>query len=84
MYVTLDDAPSLADRAIRDEQVRAAEVALRSIPGRQRAAVYLRHYEGLPYEEVAAVLGVPESTARSLVHRGLKRVATELDRTEVR
>ena len=79
-----DDGPSLADRAIRDEQVRAAEVALKSIPGRQRAAVYLRHYEGLPYDQVAAVLGVPESTARSLVHRGLKRVATELDRTEVR
>ena len=79
-----DDAPSLPDRAIREELVRAAETALRAIPGRQRAAIYLRHYEGLPYAEVAAVLGVPESTARSLVHRGLKRVATELDRTEVR
>jgi RNA polymerase sigma-70 factor (ECF subfamily) len=79
-----DDAPPLADRVIRDERVRAAEIALRTIPGRQRAAIYLRHYEGLPYDQVAAVLGVPESTARSLVHRGLKRVATELDRTEVR
>jgi RNA polymerase sigma-70 factor (ECF subfamily) len=79
-----DDGPSLPDRVIRDERVRAAEVALREIPGRQRAAIYLRHYEGLPYDQVAAILGVPETTARSLVHRGLKRVATELDRTEVR
>ena len=79
-----DDAPSPPDRAIRDEQVRAAEAALRTIPGRQRAAIYLRHYEGLPYDQVAAILGIPEPTARSLVHRGLKRVATELDRTEVR
>jgi RNA polymerase sigma-70 factor, ECF subfamily len=78
-----DDAPSLPDRAVRDEQVRAAEIALRAIPGRQRAAIYLRHYEGLPYDQVAGVLGVPESTARSLVHRGLKRVAAELDGMEV-
>lgn len=79
-----DDAPALPDAVVRGEQLRAADVALRALPGRQRAAVYLRHYEGLPYDQVAAVLGVPESTARSLVFRGLKRVAAELDRTEVR
>jgi RNA polymerase sigma-70 factor (ECF subfamily) len=79
-----DDAPTLPDAVVRGEQLRDADVALRAIPGRQRAAVYLRHYEGLPYEQVAAVLGVPEATARSLVFRGLKRVAAELDRTEAR
>ena len=79
-----DEAPSLPDAAVRNEQLRAADLALRALPGRQRAAVYLRHYEGLDYAEVAAVLDVPESTARSLVHRGLRRVASELDRQEVR
>ena len=79
-----DDAPSLPDAAVRNEQLRAADVALRALPGRQRAAVYLRHYEGLDYAAVAAVIGVPESTARSLVHRGLRRVARELERQEDR
>jgi len=79
-----DDAPGLPELAIRNEQVRAVDVALRALPGRQRAAVYLRHYEGMDYAEVGAILGVPESTARSLVHRGLRCVARELDRREVR
>ena len=73
-----DDAPSLPDRVIHDEQMRATDEAMRLLPGRQRAAIYLRFYEDLPYETVAAVMGVPAVTARSFVHRGLKRLATAL------
>ena len=40
--------------------------------------------KGCPTTRSRPSLGVPESTARSLVYRGLKRVAAELDRTEVR
>lgn len=73
-----DDAPSLPDRVIHDERMRATDVAMRSLPGRQRAAIYLRFYEDLPYETVAAAMGIPAVTARSLVFRGLKRLATAL------
>ena len=48
------------------------------LPGRQRAAIYLRYYEELPYEEVVVILGMPAATVRSLVHRGLKRLAMQL------
>ena len=74
-----DDAPSLPDRVIHNEQMRATDAAMRLLPGRQRAAIYLRFYEDLPYETVATVMGIPAVTARSLVHRGLKRLATTLD-----
>ena len=77
-----DDAPGLPERAIRTEQLRATDAALRRLPGRQRAAIYLRYYDGLDFSEVATVLGVPASTARTLVHRGLKRVAAELQAHE--
>jgi RNA polymerase sigma-70 factor (ECF subfamily) len=73
-----DDAPSLPDRVIHDERMRATDAALRRLPGRQRAAIYLRFYEDLPYETVAAAMGIPAVTARSLVHRALKRLATNL------
>jgi RNA polymerase sigma-70 factor (ECF subfamily) len=73
-----DDAPGLPEQAIRGEQLRATDGALRRLPGRQRAAIYLRYYEDLEFAEIATVLNVPSSTARSLVHRGLKRVAAEL------
>ncbi len=73
-----DDAPSLPERLIRDERMRATDAAMRRLPGRQRAAIYLRFYEDLPYETVATVMGIPAVTARSLVYRGLKRLATAL------
>lgn len=73
-----DDAPSLPERLIRDERMRATDAAMRRLPGRQRAAIYLRFYEDLPYETVATVMGIPAVTARSLVFRGLKRLATAL------
>lgn len=73
-----DDAPSLPDRVIRDESLRATDEAIRRLPGRQRSAIYLRFYEDLPYETVGAAMGIPAVTARSLVFRGLKTLAISL------
>lgn len=73
-----DDAPSLPDQVIHDERLRATDEAMRLLPGRQRAAIYLRFYEDLPYETVGAAMGIPAVTARSLVHRALKQLAGAL------
>lgn len=54
----------------------------RALPERQRAAVVLRFYEDLDYSEIAATLGVTESTVRSAVHRALAALRTELQRQE--
>lgn len=51
--------------------------AISALPGRQRDAVVLRHLLDLPYAEVADALGVPISTAKSLVQRGVKRLRRE-------
>ena len=77
-----DDAPGLPEQAIRSEDLRSTDAALRGLPGRQRAAIYLRYYEGMDYTEVGGILGVPASTARGLVHRGLKRVSRDLAKDE--
>ncbi len=73
-----DDAPSLPERAMRDEELRRIDVALATLVGRQRAAIYLRFYEDLEYTDVATVMGIPAVTARTLVHRGLKKLAGQL------
>ena len=39
------------------------------------AAIVLRYEEGLSFDEVGHVLGVPEATARSHVHRARKELA---------
>lgn len=54
-----------------------------ALPDRYRAAVVLRHVEGLGYAEIAGVLGQPEGTVKANVHRGLallRRALGEEDR----
>lgn len=46
-------------------------VALRQLPRRQREAVALRYLGGLDDDDVAAAMGVSESTFRTHVQRGL-------------
>jgi RNA polymerase sigma-70 factor (ECF subfamily) len=52
--------------------------AVRRLPPRYREAVVLRHVQGFDYGEIAGVLGVPEGTAKSDVHRGLAMLKEEL------
>jgi RNA polymerase sigma-70 factor (sigma-E family) len=44
---------------------------LQCLPARQRAALVLRYYEGLPDGDIAVILGCRRSTVRSLVARSL-------------
>ena len=52
---------------------RLAE-ALRGLNEGQRAAVLLRHQQGLSYAEIARALGVAEGTAKTMVHRGVLKL----------
>jgi RNA polymerase sigma-70 factor (sigma-E family) len=52
------------------------------LPRQQRAAVVLRYYEDLEYDEIAAVLGCTAGTARSHVHRALAALRAELESQE--
>jgi RNA polymerase sigma-70 factor (sigma-E family) len=53
-----------------------------ALPPQQRAAVVLRYYEDLDHAEIAAILGVAESTVRSHVHRALAALRRELEAGE--
>jgi RNA polymerase sigma-70 factor (sigma-E family) len=52
--------------------------ALRQLPAGMRAAVVLRHVEGLSTEETAKALGCSAGTAKSQTSRGLERLRTIL------
>jgi len=42
------------------------------LPERQRLAIYLRYRADLPFEEIAAILGIQAVSARSHVSRALE------------
>jgi RNA polymerase sigma-70 factor (sigma-E family) len=74
--VDLDDAqqPSVisAESAVLSaEDRRELLAALRSLPPRQREALALKYYLDLPDQEIAAAMGIGQSTVRSTLHRGL-------------
>ena len=64
------------ERAERGEELGALVARL---PERYRAALVLRHVQGLGYGEVAAVLGQPIGTVKANVHRGLRLLRAALE-----
>ena len=63
------------DPVERLELGQALEAALARLRPDQRAAIVLRYENGLSFDEIGTVLGVPEVTARSHVHRARKELA---------
>ena len=76
------DPEAAALSAERREEIQAA---LQHVRAEHRAALVLRHMEGLSYAEIAEVLGVPEGTAKGWVSRGraAMRVALAQERPRV-
>jgi RNA polymerase sigma-70 factor, ECF subfamily len=74
-------APVAADPeaalAARDD-VRAVQAALDALPAEQRVVVALFSIDGLSHGEIAAILGVPEGTVWSRLHKGRKALAAAL------
>jgi RNA polymerase sigma-70 factor, ECF subfamily len=68
-------APSAPDPVERDALRRALQRAMAALRPDQREAVVLRYEEGLSFDEIGQVLGIPEVTARSHVHRARKELA---------
>lgn len=74
-----DPAPSAVDGMIEGDRRRALDEALALLPDRQRAAVVLRHLEGLTNPEIAAHLGIGVEAVESLTARGKRRLAQLLE-----
>ena len=71
MFVPADD---LDERAFR----KALSAALGELPADQRAVVHLKLWEGLTFEQIAELLGIPLNTAASRYRYGLDKLRERL------
>ena len=72
-------AESLPERAAAPPANGRPELweSLRQLPDKQRAAVFCRSVLGMPYAELAELLGCSQDAARRSVHEGLKTLREE-------
>jgi RNA polymerase sigma-70 factor (ECF subfamily) len=88
---SLDDAKATPNEPIAAESASPSPIAARrderdawsarllSLPVAYRAALILRHVDGLSYPEIAAALDRPEGTVKAQVHRGIGLLRSMLD-----
>ena len=65
------------------EERREVMRAVRRLPDRQREALVLRFYLGLPDPEIARLMGIRPGTVRSATHRALKALGHLLEGTSL-
>ena len=70
--VVADPTPGPERQALSRAALRELANLVSGLPDQQRSAVVLRCVQGMTYGEVAALLGQPEGTVKSNVHRGLQ------------
>jgi RNA polymerase sigma-70 factor (ECF subfamily) len=64
-----DPAPRSDQLFERKSELNAVLAAMQTLPDIDRAALVMRSVDGLPYREIARVLGISEGAAKVKVHR---------------
>ncbi len=79
---SLESARETPEEALMLREVRThIERVLHLLPVQQRIAVIMRDVEGLPYEEIAALLHVSLGTVKSRIARGREEIKRRLNGT---
>jgi RNA polymerase sigma-70 factor (ECF subfamily) len=81
-HLVLESRPDLATQVLEVEQVyQRAELLyrhLQRLEQSQERVIRLRHFDSLSFEEIAARLVMPVSSAKALYRRGLERLRVYL------
>ena len=73
------DDPSPETRALGGQIQTRVAGALAELTPRERAAFVLRHFEGLPTEEIGRALGIRANAAKQTVFRAVRKLRVSLD-----
>ncbi len=69
------DAPTPLDYALRTDLGAALAAAVERLRPEYREVIVLRHQEGMAYEEIADIAGLPLGTVKTYIHRARKDLA---------
>jgi RNA polymerase sigma-70 factor (ECF subfamily) len=76
--------PSAFELVERRDLSRTVAAAVQALPEEQREVIVLKEYQGLTFLEVAAILGLPPSTVKTRLYRGLGLLRQQLERQGIR
>ena len=62
----------------QSDDAEVLHLAMEQISGEQRAILHMKEIEGLGYEDIAGVLGIPEGTVGSRLNKARKDLRTSL------
>jgi RNA polymerase sigma-70 factor (ECF subfamily) len=74
----LDIRPSPEEIAEQHELQVSIQYAINMLPAKYRPIVLLRHERQLSFQEIALMLGIPEQTAKTYMHRAKPLLRTSL------
>ncbi len=69
---------SLEERQLADRRRLLVQTALRRLPDKYQAILVLRDMQGMPYDEIARILGISPGTVDSRLHRARKKLREKL------
>jgi RNA polymerase sigma-70 factor (ECF subfamily) len=74
-------SPELLEELAAEQPAELPSLAaeLRALPERQRAAVFLHYWADLPYDEIAALLGIAPGTVAASLHAARRRLRDRLE-----
>jgi RNA polymerase sigma-70 factor (ECF subfamily) len=76
---TIASAEAAPDRLLLgSEMQKAVAIALDGMSGNERTAFVLRHFEGMPLEEIGQVLGTKLNATKNTVFRAVQKVRQHL------
>lgn len=76
----LGEVPDDPDDGFTLDDAAVVHTALGQLPPEQREVLVLRFMDGLSYDAIAGVVGVPVGTVRSRLHFGKRALRTVLER----
>ena len=76
-----DDRPDPEQQYESQETAEIIRAQVRRLPPEWAQAISLHHYQGMSYEEVAEVMGIPRATVATYILRGRRQLAKQLTAT---